>query len=154
MNRKAKQTAMSKARKPRIKSVVCHPAARLSEPEIIEMMLAPYLHLQQLLAEGGTNPHYLASIVGVINLATALAYMDEDLHGASFYESVAPLLVAIAHHGLDRNNPQSQLRLTRVFTNAERFVIAHSKADILRAVRLIEYQIEHGQGAIPLPAAA
>ena len=45
-------------------------------------------------------------------------------------------------------------RLRKVFGIAESFIIAHSKANILRAVRLIEYQIEHGQGAIPLPAAA
>ena len=145
---------MSKARKSRIKPVICLPGARMSEPEVIEMMLTPYLHLHQLLAEGCANPHYVASVVGVINLATALAYMDEDLRAVSLYESVAPLLIALAHHGLDRHKAEEGERLRKVFGIAESFIIAHSKANILRAVRLIEYQIEHGPGAIPLPAAA
>lgn len=146
---------MSKARKNRIKPIICRPGTRMSEPEIIEMMLTPYLHLHQLQADKRANPHYMASIVGVINLATALAYMDEDLRAVRLYESVAPLLIDIAHHGL--NFPDAEAgaqRLDKVFRIAEQFIVAHSKTDILRAIRLIEYQIAHGQGAIPLPAAA
>lgn len=141
---------MSKAHKHRVKRSLTPAAYRLSEPELVEVMLAPHLHLQQLLATGEPNPYYLASIVGVLNVATALAYMHKDKRSISLYESIQHTLLAVARDGIADN--ETGERLCRVFLIADQYIAAQSKVDVLRAIRLVEYQIAHGEGSVPLPS--
>lgn len=140
---------MSKAQKNRVKRIANPAASRLTDPELVEIMLAPYLHLQQLLASGAPNLHYLASIVGVLNVATALAYMHKDKRSIRLYESVQHTLLDVARQGIA--DEASGERLQRVFVIADNYIALQSKADVLRAIRLVEFQIEHGEGSMPLP---
>lgn len=140
---------MSKAHKNRVKRIVTPAASRLTEPELVEVMLAPHLHLDQLIATGEPNPHYLASVVGVFNVATALAYMHKDKRSISLYESIPQLLLDVARDGVA--SAATGERLQRVFAIADQYISIQSKVDVLRAIRLVEFQIAHGEGSVPLP---
>ena len=133
---------MSKPRRTRVKHFSSHAAIRLSEPELVQIMLKPHLHLALLLAEGQPNPYYLASIVGVFNVAMALAYMHKDIRSIHLYESIQQTLLDVATHGIA--TPETGLRLSKVFTIADQYIAIQAKTDILRAIRLVEYQIAHG----------
>lgn len=141
---------MSKAHKNRVKRIAQPAASRLTDPERVEIMLAPYLHLQQLLDTGEPNPYYLASIVGVLNVATALAYLHKDKRSIRLYESVQHTLLDVARQGIA--DEESGERLQRVFVIADNYIAVQSKTDVLRAIRLVEFQIEHGEGSMPLPS--
>lgn len=133
---------MSKPRRTRIKHLPNHTAMRLSGPEMVQILLRPHLHLAQLLSEGEANPYYLASIVGVFNVAMALAYMHKDIRSIHLYESIQQTLLDIAAHGIATQ--ETGLRLSKVFTIADQYIACQAKGDILRAIRLVEYQIAHG----------
>lgn len=141
---------MSKAQKNRVKRIATPAASRLTDPELVEIMLAPYLHLQQLLATGEANPYYLASVVGVINVATALAYLHKDKRSISLYESIQHTLLDVARQGVA--DAETGERLHRVFAIADNYIAIQSKADVLRAIRLVEFQIAHGEGGVLLSA--
>lgn len=141
---------MSKAHKHRVKRIATPAASRLTDPELVEIMLAPHLHLQQLLATGEASPDYLASVVGVINVATALAYLHKDKRSISLYESIQHTLLDVARQGVA--DDETGERLQRVFTIADNYIAIQSKADVLRAIRLVEFQIEHGEGGLLLTA--
>lgn len=142
---------MSKAHKHRVKRIANPTAQRLTEPELVEVMLAPHLHLQQLVATGEPNPYYLASIIGVFNVAVALAYMHKDKRSISLYESIQHAMLDVARDGIA--DPETAERLQRVFAIADNYIAIQSKADVLRAIRLVEIQIAHGEGSVPLPVA-
>lgn len=133
---------MSKPRRTRFKHAINPMAVRLSEPEFVQIMLRPHLHLSQLLAEQARNPFYLSSVIGVFNVAMALAYMHKDIRSIHLYESIQPTLLEVAANGI--SSPETGLRLSRVFTIADQYIAAQAKTDILRAIRLVEYQLAHG----------
>lgn len=133
---------MSKPRRTRVKHISSHTAVRLSEPELVQIMLKPHLHLALLLDEGQPNPYYLASVVGVFNVAMALAYMHKDIRSIHLYESIQQTLLDVAAHGVA--TPEAGLRLAKVFTIADQYIAIQAKTDILRAIRLVEYQIANG----------
>lgn len=141
---------MSKAHKNRVKRIAYPAASRLTDPEQVEIMLAPYLHLQQLLDCGEANPYYLASIIGVLNVATALAYLHKDKRSISLYESIQHTLLDVARQGV--SDDETGERLQRVFAIADNYIAIQSKADVLRAIRLVELEIAHGAGGTLLPA--
>lgn len=134
---------MSKPRRTRIKHLATPAASRLTQPELVQLMLKPHLHLAQLVREGQPNPWYLSSIVGVFNVAMALAYMHKDIRSIHLYESVQHILQEVAAQGI--SSPEAALRLSKVFSIADQYISAQSKADLLRAIRLVEYQIATGE---------
>jgi hypothetical protein len=133
---------MSKPRRTRIKHVTNPMAVRLSEPELVQIILRPHLHLAMLLSEGKPEPYYLSSVVGVFNVAMALAYMHKDIRSIHLYESIQQTLLDVAASGI--STPEIGLRLSKVFTIADQYIAAQAKADILRAIRLVEHQLAHG----------
>ncbi len=142
---------MSKNHKMRTKRLNNPLACRLSEPEQVEIMLKPRLHLDCVLHGETHEPLHLASIVGVINVAMALAYLHKDKYSINLYESVQQTLVDIARRGIA--NDEESRRLQRVFNIADDYIVSQAKADVLRAINLVEYQIRHGEGnsLLPLP---
>lgn len=142
---------MSKNLKTRVKRMHNPMACRLTEPEQVEIMLKPRLHLACVLEGETREPLYLASIIGVINVAMALAYLHKDKHSISLYESVQQALVDIARCGIAGD--EESRRLLRVFNIADDYIVSQAKVDVLRAINLVEYQIRHGEGnsLLPLP---
>jgi hypothetical protein len=133
---------MSKPRRTRVSHAINPMAVRLSEPEFVQIMLRPHVHLALLLSEAQPNPYYLSSIIGVFNVAMALAYMHKDIRSIHLYESIQPILLDVAASGV--SNPETGLRLSKVFTIADQYIATQAKTDILRAIRLVEYQLVHG----------
>lgn len=133
---------MSKPRRTRIKHAINPMAVRLSEPELVQIMLRPHLHLSQLLSDGQPNPYYLSSIVGVFNVAMALAYMHKDIRAIHLYESIQQNLLDVAATGIC--TAELGLRLRKMFAIADQYIAAQAKTDILRAIRLVEHQLAHG----------
>ncbi|MDE2440648.1 MAG: hypothetical protein KGP14_06460 [Betaproteobacteria bacterium] len=133
---------MSKPRRSHIKRTVNPMAVRLSEPELVQFMLRPHVHLSLLLSEGRPNPLYLSSIIGIFNVAMALAYMHKDIRSIHLYESIQRPLLEVATVGI--STPELGQRLRRVFTIADRYISAQAKADLLRAIRLVEHELAHG----------
>lgn len=133
---------MSKPRRTRTKHAVNPMAVRLSEPELVQLMLRPHVHLSLLLSEGQPNPYYLSSIIGIFNVAMALAYMHKDIRSIHLYESIQQPLLDVAAAGI--STPEIGLRLSKVFTIADQYIAAQAKTDLLRAIRLVEHQLAHG----------
>ncbi len=142
---------MSKPRRTRVKHANNPMAVRLAEPELVQIMLRPHLHLAQLLSDGQPNPYYLSSIIGVFNVAMALAYMHKDIRSIHLYESIQQNLLDVATVGIA--TPEAGLRLSKVFTIADQYIAAQAKTDILRAIRLVEHQLAHGDENTLLHAA-
>lgn len=126
-----------------------HPFAgqRLSAAEYVDMLLPPRIHLELLLNCVTINPWHLTSVVGVFNVATALAYMHHDQRSIRLYEAVSQLVLDISRSGFDESSMRERLRKT--FNIADDYLQQQTRPDLLRAVRLVEYQIRHGQ-ATPL----
>ncbi len=140
---------MSKFNKTRVQRIVTPAASRLSPAESVNLMLAPRLHLEMLISQEALNSYYLISVVGVFNVATALAYLYKDKRSIALYESVQRTVLAMAREGADSTENREHLR--RVFNIAEAYILAQRKTDVLRAINLVEYQIKHGEGSTLLP---
>lgn len=141
---------MSKSSKSRVKRIAHPVASRLTEPEMIDIMLGPYLHLEMLLGQREPDPYYLASVVGVFNVATALSYLHKDKRSIRLYEAIQLTLRDIAQSGAA--TPETGARLKKVLGIADKYIEVQSKADVLRAINLVKYQIAHGDGNILLGA--
>lgn len=141
---------MSKSSKNRVKRIAQPAANRLTEPEMVDIMLGPHLHLEMLLGECTPNPYYLASIVGVFNVATALSYLHKDKRSIRLYEATQLSLRDIAQSGVVA--PETAARLKKVLGIADKYIEVQSKADVLRAINLVKYQLAHGDGNILLGA--
>ena len=124
---------------------------RLSESECVNLMLAPRLHLEMLLNATVITPYDLLSVVGVFNVATALAYLNKDKRAITLYESVQQSVLAIAQHGED--SPELRDHLRRVFNVADVYIVQQSRQNVLRAINLVEYQIKSGEGTTLMPVA-
>lgn len=126
-----------------------HPFAgkRLTANEYVDMLLPPRIHLELLLTGEAINPWHLTSVVGVFNVATALAYMHHDRRAIRLYEAVSQLVLGISRAGFDQ--PGMRERLRKTFNIADDYLQQQTRPDLQRAVRLVEYQIRHGQ-ATPL----
>lgn len=113
----------------------------ISEPEEVHIMLIPHLHLSQLVATGEWENLHVASVAGVFNVALALAYINKDRRSINFYSGVQDLLLAIANgHPFGETEKR---RLRTVFSQADKYICAQRKADILTAIRMVEYQIQN-----------
>lgn len=113
----------------------------ISEPEEVHIMLIPHIHLAHLLASGEWNNFHVASVAGVFNVALALAYINKDRRSINFYSGIQDMLLAIAN-GRFFGDAEKR-RLQTVFSEADKYVCAQRKADILTAIRMVEYQIQH-----------
>jgi hypothetical protein len=113
----------------------------ISEPEEVHIMLIPHLHLAQLLATGELHNYHVASVAGVFNVALALAYINKDRRSINFYSGIQDLLLAIANGHVFGDAEKRRVRT--VFAEADKYLCAQRKADILTAIRMVEYQIEH-----------
>lgn len=113
----------------------------ISEPEQVHIMLIPHLHLSLLLATGELNNYHLASVAGVFNVALALAYINKDRRSINFYSGIQDQLLVIAN-GKVFGDPEKR-RLRTVLSEADNYVCAQRKTDILTAIRMVEYQIQH-----------
>ena len=113
----------------------------ISEPEEVHIMLIPHLHLAQLLATGEWHYLYVASVAGVFNVALALAYINKDRRSINFYSGIQELLLAVGN-GQAFGHPEKR-RLRTVFAEADKYICGQNKADILTAIRMVEYQIQH-----------
>lgn len=113
----------------------------ISEPEEVHIMLIPHLHLSHLLASGEWNNLHVASVAGVFNVALALAYINKDRRSINFYSGIQDLLLAIANGQVFGYAEKRRLRM--VFSEADKYVCAKRKTDILTAIRMVEYQIQH-----------
>lgn len=140
---------MSKSNKSRVQRVVAPAATRLLGAEYVNLMLAPRLHLEMLLSAEVWVPYYLVSVVGVFNVATALAYMHKDRRAIALYDGVQNTVLAVAHE--PATLPAARDQLLRVFNIADDYIARHGRGDILRAIRVVEYQIQHGEGTTLLP---
>lgn len=138
---------MRKGTKQNRKKIAASVPARMAAEEFTEIMLKARLHLEMIRSTDNSDPYYLASIVGVMNVATALSYMHRDTRSFRFYESVQPIILKIASDGI--GNTDLGARLTKVFNAAERYIEVNSKTDILKAINLVRFQIEQrGQGTV------
>lgn len=135
---------MSKSNKNRVQRIVGPAAGRLAPAECVNLMLAPRLHLEMLLTQEKLDPYYLISVVGVFNVATALAYLYKDKRSIALYDSVQHTVLAVAKDAED--TPENRDHLRRVFNIAEAYILAQRKTDVLRGINLVEYQIKHGEG--------
>lgn len=135
---------MSKSTKSRVVRAVSHAALRLTSAEYVNLILAPRLHLELILSSERVESYYLISVVGVFNVATALAYMHKDKRAIALYDSVQNTVLQMAQEGADGMEERDHLR--RVFNIADDYIGRHGRADILRAIRVVEYQIKHGEG--------
>lgn len=118
------------------------PGFGLSEPEQVHIMLLPHLHLARLLAAEQWDPFHIGSIAGVFNVALALAYLNRDARSISYYGAVQNLIVELTN-----GRPfaaEERRRLRRVFSEADKYVCAQKKGDILYAIRMVECQAENG----------
>lgn len=113
----------------------------ISEPEEIHIMLIPHLHLSLLLATSEWDHLHVASVAGVFNVALALAYINKDRRSINFYSGIQDMLLAIAN-GQNFGDVEKR-RLRTVFSEADKYVCAQRKTDILTAIRMVEYQIQH-----------
>ncbi|UCV23848.1 hypothetical protein [Ferribacterium limneticum] len=113
----------------------------ISEPEEVHIMLIPHLHLSHLLATGEWNNLHVASVAGVFNVALALAYINKDRRSINFYSGIQNLLLAIANGQVFGDTEKRRLRT--VLSEADKYVCAQRKTDILTAIRMVEYQIQH-----------
>lgn len=112
----------------------------ISEPEEVHIMLIPHLHLSHLLATGQWNNLHVASVAGVFNVALALAYINKDRRSINFYSGIQNLLLAIANGQVFGDTEKRRLRT--VLSEADKYVCAQRKTDILTAIRMVEYQIQ------------
>lgn len=126
-------------------------APRLSEPEIIRIMLTPHLHLQMLLSTGEPNPVYFSSLLSVFNVATALAYMLKDKRSVRLYESMHDSMLEVAQQGI--TSEEMARRMKKMLCIADRYIESQTKHDVLRAIKLVESQLGFGDGP-PAPASA
>ncbi len=108
------------------------------------MLLPPRLHFELLLQSKETNAEYICSLAGVFNVATALAYMHKDKRAIHLYASVQESLIEVARIGLQ--NGTTALRLLKVFNIADAYIEQQSRQDLLQAIRIVKYQIAHGEG--------
>lgn len=113
----------------------------ISEPEEVHIMLIPHLHLSHLLATGEWNNFQVASVAGVFNVALALAYINKDRRSINFYSGIQDLLLAIANGQVFGDAEKRRLRT--VLSEADKYLCAQRKTDILTAIRMVEYQIQH-----------
>ncbi len=113
----------------------------ISEPEEVHIMLIPHLHLSYLLASGEWNYLHVASIAGVFNVALALAYLNKDRRAINYYSGIQDMLLAIAN-GQQFGDAEKR-RLRTVLCEADKYICAQGKTDILTAIRMVEYQIQH-----------
>lgn len=113
----------------------------ISEPEEVHIMLIPHLHLSHLLASAEWNHLYIASVAGVFNVALALAYINKDRRSINFYSGIQDLLLAIANGQVFGDAERRRLRM--VFSEADKYVCTQRKTEILTAIRMVEYQIQH-----------
>ncbi|MBS1139577.1 MAG: hypothetical protein H6R13_1030 [Proteobacteria bacterium] len=118
----------------------------ISEPEEVHIMLIPHLHLSLLLATGEWNNFHVASVAGVFNVALALAYINKDRRSINFYSGNQDMLLAIANGRLFGDAEKRRLRT--VFSEADKYVCSQRKTDILTAIRMVEYQIQHAPAEI------
>lgn len=112
----------------------------ISEPEEVHIMLIPHLHLSHLLVSGEWNNFHVVSVAGVFNVALALAYINKDRRSINFYSGIQDMLLAIANGQAFGDTEKRRLRT--VFAEADKYVCAQRKSDILSAIRMVEYQIE------------
>lgn len=140
---------MSKSNKSRVHRVAVAAHVRLSSTEYVNLILPSRLHLHLLLTEETLTPYYLVSVVGVFNVATALAYMYKDKRAIALYDSAQNTVLALARDAAML--PEARAQLRRVFNIADDYIGRHSRADIMRAIRVVEYQIKHGEGTTLLP---
>lgn len=113
----------------------------ISEPEEVHIMLVPHLHLTHILASGELNNYHVASVAGVFNVALALAYINKDRRSINFYSGIQDMMLAIANGQAFGDTEKRRLRT--VFSEADKYVCAQRKTDILTAIRMVEYQIQH-----------
>ena len=125
----------------------------ISEPEEVHIMLIPHLHLSHLLDSGEWNNFHVASVAGVFNVALALAYLNKDRRSIKFYSGIQDTLLGIAN-GRPFGDAEKQ-RLRTVFAEADKYVCAQRKTDILTAIRMVEHQIQRApRETVILPDAA
>ena len=125
----------------------------ISEPEEVHIMLIPHLHLSHLLATGEWNTLQVASVASVFNVALALAYINKDRRSINFYRGIQDLLLAITNGQAFGDAEKRRLRM--VLSEADKYVCAQRKTDILTAIRMVEYQIQHAPPETVIhPAAA
>ncbi len=115
---------------------------RLSPPEMIELMLAPHLHLQMLLSTGKPDPIYFSSLLSIFNVATALAYMLKDKRAIALYESLQGALLEVAQHGITTD--ETARRMKKMLCIADHYIESQGKHDVLRAIKLVESQLGMG----------
>ena len=108
------------------------------------MLLPPRLHFEQLMQTQEANADYVCSLAGIFNVATALAYMHKDKRAINLYASVQENLMDVARFGIQ--NIDSAMRLLKVFNIAETYIEQQSRQDLLQAIRIVKYQIAHGEG--------
>ena len=113
----------------------------ISEPEEVHIMLIPHLHLAQLVATGEWDNQHVASVAGVFNVALALAYINKDRRSINFYSGIQNLLLAIANGHAFGEAEKRRLRM--VFSQADKYICAQRKTDILTAIRMVEHQIQN-----------
>lgn len=125
----------------------------ISEPEEVHIMLIPHLHLSHLLDSGEWNNFHVASVAGVFNVALALAYLNKDRRSINFYSCIQDTLLGIAN-GRPFGDAEKR-RLRTVFAEADKYVCAQRKTDILTAIRMVEHQIQRAPPeTVILPDAA
>lgn len=113
----------------------------ISEPEEVHIMLIPHLHLSLLLASGELNNYHVASVAGVFNVALALAYINKDRRSINFYSGIQDLLLALTNGCVFGETEKRRLRT--VFAEADKYICNQPKVNILTAIRMVEYQIQH-----------
>lgn len=117
------------------------PGFGLSEPEQVHIMLLPHLNLAQLLACEEWDSFHIASIASVFNVALALAYLNRDARSIAYYGGVQNLIVELTNGRSFA--AEEKRRLRRVFSEADKYVCAQKKSDILFAIRMVECQVEN-----------
>lgn len=113
----------------------------ISEAEEVHILLIPHLHLSQLLTSSTWDNHHVASVASVFNVALALAYINKDRRSINFYSGIQDFLLAVAN-GQAVGDAEKR-RLRTVFAEADKYVCAQRKTDILTAIRMVEYQVQH-----------
>lgn len=123
-------------------------ATKLLKPtERTELMVAPRLHLQMILA-GQLDLEYLHSVAGVFNIASALAnYRHRRELEESFGRSQLIMANLIQELRLPTDN--ETLQVTSSFNAADRLISSQNKTDLAKVITYVDRRIARGDVVKP-----
>ncbi|WP_422897920.1 hypothetical protein [Propionivibrio sp.] len=110
-----------------------------------DLMLGSRLHLEMVLTQPAV-PDYQYSVMGVFNIAFALAYLQRNLAILKQFEAAQLTLMRLIQEKRIPDHEEGD-SLCHCFNQADRFIGIQSKASFVRATELVNHVIARKEAA-------